>query len=157
MEVLQSNITAIADVIDMAIAPVFLLTGIAGLLAVLTDRLNRIIDRSRVLAIEIEIENIICRAKLSLQVNEIKNLFQRCLLIHIAITLACSGALLLCSVIMIIFTGIFLNFGSANFIAILFIICMVLVIMSISFFLLEVFFSTRVDHSGLEGERGGSI
>ena len=33
--------------IQLAIAPVFLLTGIAGLLAVIANRLGRIIDRAR--------------------------------------------------------------------------------------------------------------
>ncbi len=37
----------IAHVIQLSIAPVFLLTGVAGLLAVLTNRLARIIDRAR--------------------------------------------------------------------------------------------------------------
>ena len=48
MEPVQS-IAAVAQVIQLAVAPVFLLAGIAGLLGVLTTRLGRAIDRSRVL------------------------------------------------------------------------------------------------------------
>ena len=39
----------IAHLIQSAIAPVFLLTGVASTLAVLTNRLSRIVDRARVL------------------------------------------------------------------------------------------------------------
>ena len=41
----DARIAAVAHVIQLAIAPVFLLTGIASLLVVLTNRLGRIIDR----------------------------------------------------------------------------------------------------------------
>jgi hypothetical protein len=45
----ESQVTAIAHVIQLAVAPVFLLTGVGAVLAVLTQRLARIIDRARVL------------------------------------------------------------------------------------------------------------
>ncbi len=41
--------TTIAHAIQLAVAPVFLLTGVASILSVLTNRLGRIIDRSRFL------------------------------------------------------------------------------------------------------------
>jgi hypothetical protein len=44
------RIEEIARVIQLSIAPVFLITGIAGLLGVLSGRLGRTIDRARVLA-----------------------------------------------------------------------------------------------------------
>ena len=40
---------AVAHAIQLAVAPVFLLTGIAAILSVMTNRLGRIIDRARVL------------------------------------------------------------------------------------------------------------
>lgn len=43
----DQDIGSIAHVIQLAIAPVFLLTGIGSLLAVMANRLARIIDRSR--------------------------------------------------------------------------------------------------------------
>jgi len=44
-----SHIEEIARVIQLSIGPVFLITGIAGLLGVLSGRLGRTIDRARVL------------------------------------------------------------------------------------------------------------
>ena len=40
----------VAHAVQLAIAPVFLLTGLAGLLAVMANRLARVIDRARWLA-----------------------------------------------------------------------------------------------------------
>ena len=45
---------AIAHAIQLAVAPVFLLTGIGAILAVMTNRLGRIIDRARVLEANLE-------------------------------------------------------------------------------------------------------
>ena len=44
-----SNIDAVAHVIQLSVAPVFLLSGIGAMLAVMTNRLARVIDRARVL------------------------------------------------------------------------------------------------------------
>ena len=46
-------IDAIAHNIQLAVAPVFLLTGIASILNVLTNRLGRVIDRARKLEAEL--------------------------------------------------------------------------------------------------------
>ncbi|HYA85747.1 MAG TPA: DUF2721 domain-containing protein [Nitrospirota bacterium] len=43
-----NDIGVIAHVIQLAVAPVFLLSAIAAMLTVLTNRLGRIIDRARV-------------------------------------------------------------------------------------------------------------
>ena len=46
----QDNvITAVAHVIQLAVAPVFLLSGIGAMLSVMTSRLGRVVDRARVL------------------------------------------------------------------------------------------------------------
>jgi hypothetical protein len=45
---------AVAHAIQLAIAPVFLLTGIAAILSVMTNRLGRVTDRARVLEERLE-------------------------------------------------------------------------------------------------------
>jgi len=45
----EERIAAIAHVIQLSIAPVFLISGVATFLSVLTNRLARIVDRARVL------------------------------------------------------------------------------------------------------------
>ncbi|WP_370373633.1 DUF2721 domain-containing protein, partial [Henriciella pelagia] len=46
----------IAHSIELAVAPVFLIAGIGALLTVLTNRLGRVVDRSRALEIELSEE-----------------------------------------------------------------------------------------------------
>ena len=46
---LEFSDVAIAHAIQLAVAPVFLLSGIGAILMVVTNRLGRIIDRARVL------------------------------------------------------------------------------------------------------------
>ena len=48
------EISPIAHVIQLSVAPVFLLSGIGAMLAVMTNRLGRIIDRARTLEAQLE-------------------------------------------------------------------------------------------------------
>ncbi|MEO5741668.1 MAG: DUF2721 domain-containing protein [Vicinamibacterales bacterium] len=48
------EISPIAHVIQLSVAPVFLLSGIGAILAVMTNRLGRIIDRARALEAQLE-------------------------------------------------------------------------------------------------------
>ena len=45
----ETGVTAIAHVIQLSVAPVFLLSGIGAMLGVMASRLARIVDRARVL------------------------------------------------------------------------------------------------------------
>ena len=49
MQIVAENLITVAHVIQLAVAPVFLLTGIGAILSVLTGRLGRLVDRFRVL------------------------------------------------------------------------------------------------------------
>ena len=50
----EMEISPIAHVIQLSVAPVFLLSGIGAILAVMTSRLGRIIDRARTLEAQLE-------------------------------------------------------------------------------------------------------
>ena len=52
------NPSNLSDSIQLAVAPVFLLTAVAGMIGALTHRLARVIDRSRVLHKEMMDENL---------------------------------------------------------------------------------------------------
>ena len=45
----SASLVNVAETIRIAVAPVFLLTGLAALLGVITGRLSRVIDRARAL------------------------------------------------------------------------------------------------------------
>ena len=144
----MNSIEAVAEVIQLAVAPVFLLAGIAGLLGVLSTRLARIIDRARV------IERRIPQAKndeqRTLLGRETKVLWRRIALINWAIRLCISGALAVCLVIVALFLGEFVAVNIALVVAVLFVLAMVLIVAGLMFLLSEVGLSTRHMREGME-------
>jgi hypothetical protein len=144
----MSSIEAIAGVIQLAVAPVFLLAGIAGLLGVLSTRLGRIIDRARVLERRVPLATR--EEQRSLLRAETTTLWRRIALINWAIRLCVSGALAICLVIVTLFVGEFVAFNIAALIATLFVAAMVLVISGLVFLLREVNASTKYTRQGME-------
>jgi len=145
-ELLQ--IADIAHAIELAVAPVFLLTGIAGILTVLSTRLSRITDRARVLEtrlLEEEEEEI----KQRLQ-KESKVLWHRVKLTNSAISLCTSAALLVCMVIAVIFLGHYSVLNLSPVISILFVGAMLVLIVGLLMFLREVHLATQTMKSGMQ-------
>lgn len=129
----------ISHTIQLAIAPVFLLTGVGTNLLVLTNRLARIIDRSRVLEERIETA---AGAAQSECLAEIAILFRRAHLVNRAITLSTTCALLICVVIAALFLGDALGLQLATSIAMLFVLAMLALIGSFFYLLREIFVAT---------------
>jgi hypothetical protein len=144
----MSSIEAIAGVIQLAVAPVFLLAGIAGLLGVLSTRLGRIIDRARV--IERRTLQTTREDQRALLRAETASLWRRIALINWAIRLCVSGALAVCLVIVTLFVGAFVRFDMASFVAVLFVVAMLLIIAGLVFLLREVGVATRHMRHGME-------
>jgi hypothetical protein len=130
----------ISHIIQLAIAPVFLLTGVGTKLAVLTNRLARIIDRSRVL--EDRLGTSDCGAPAEAHA-ELLTLYRRAHLINRAITLSTSCGLLVCVVIASLFIGDALNLALAKFIALCFVLGMFSLIGSFVYLLREIFVATQ--------------
>lgn len=131
----------IGQIIQLAIAPVFLLTGVGTNLTVLTNRLARIIDRSRVLE-----EIVSTQGANSLTPNmriELDELYQRSHLINRAITLSSTCALFVCLVIAALFLGDALDLHLDKIIAALFVGAVLALIGSFIFFLREIFVATK--------------
>ena len=128
----------VSHIIELAIAPVFLLTGVGTKLTVLTNRLARIIDRSRVL------EDRMARSGGDDPVDhvEINVLYKRGHLINRAIALSTACGLLVCLVIATLFIGDALNLGFGKFIALLFVLAMLSLIGSFYYFMREIFIAT---------------
>jgi hypothetical protein len=122
----------VSHTIQLAIAPVFLLTGVGTNLMVLTNRLARIIDRTRVLEDRLEAGIVPDTARLR---AELLSLYQRTHLINRAITLSTTCALLVCITIAALFIGDALALGLSKFIALLFIFAMLALIGSFVYLL----------------------
>jgi hypothetical protein len=138
---LQWNIDTIAHVIDISVAPVFLLAGISGFLMVLTNRLGRAIDRSRSLKTAVWAE-MLPEHQQTIDF-ELSGLLMRGRFINAAINLATLSALLVCLVIITLFLGSLFSINVSIAVATLFIVCMSILIAALSCFLVEVFVATR--------------
>ena len=99
----------------------FLLSAIGALLAVLTSRLGRVIDRARLLGSKRTAEEPQAAPLLH---AELTTLSQRTILVHRAITLSTAAAVLVCSVIVVLFVGAFLRVDFSVLVALLFIAAM---------------------------------
>ena len=136
----ELHVSVIADVIRLAVAPVFLLSGIGAMLAVMTNRLGRVIDRARIL--ESQHANLQEREKIESQ-ESLLRLSRRARFINIAITLCTTCALLVCAVIAALFIGAFLSIDLAGLIGVVFIAAMFSLIGGLLSFLREIYISTR--------------
>jgi len=131
-----SSIGDIAHVIQLAIAPVFLLTGVGTLLAVLSNRLGRAVDRGRV--VEKLLPDLAGEA-LALAHEELVLLSRRTQLIYIAIALAVGCALFVCLLIAVAFIDTFLAANLALTVAALFVLAMLALTGCLIVFLREIF------------------
>jgi hypothetical protein len=134
---LNLQISDIGHVIQLSIAPVFLLTGVATKLTVLMNRLARIIDRTRVLRDELRKgPNPECHEELDV-------LYQRWKLINYALTSSTGCGFLICVIIAFLFCGDITSIPLDKYIAGMFVLAMVALILSFSYLLREVSVSFR--------------
>lgn len=131
------DVPTVAHVIQLAVAPVFLLTGIGAILSVLSSRLGRVVDRFRVLHLMAEEERAI-------HTLEMQNLQSRSKWIHWSITLCIVCALLVCIVIAALFIGSELGKDPSGVIAVLFTTAMLALILGLVCFLREISIATGV-------------
>lgn len=126
----------IGHIIQLAIAPVFLLTGVCTNLMVLTNRLARIIDRSRVLEDRLDV------GYSDLYLNELDTLYRRSHLINFSITLATACGLLICLLISMLFLGDITNIALDKYIAGMFVAALICLIGSFVYLLREIFIAS---------------
>jgi hypothetical protein len=126
----------ITHTIQVAIAPVFLLTALGTTLAVLTNRLSRIVDRAR--RVEARLRDEVPPRR-DASVRELRMIAGRVRLIHWAITAGTSAALLVCFLIAVAFVGYLLQAHVATVMAVLFIAAMAAYVAALLFFLREIF------------------
>jgi len=133
------DFSEIAVVIQMAVAPAFLLTGIGAILTVMATRLTRIVDRFRVLN---EGKSLFIKKKA--KTDELLSLLCRARWTHIAIFLTTVSALLICVLIAMIFIATEVSFSIDKYLSILFIAAMSALILGLLSFLREVSLSKGV-------------
>ncbi len=140
MPTLSLNLGDVTQAIQLALAPVFLLTGIAGLLNVMAGRLSRIIDRGRTLT---EHEPPPALRDPSLLERELRTLDLRRYLASAAITACTLSALLVCLVIGGLFLEVLLQTSVKWLIGLIFTASTLALVVGLAFFLREVHLATR--------------
>ena len=129
------GITNIAHVIQLAVAPVFLLTGVGAILSVLVNRLGRVVDRFRVLESIQPTAGDTANASVAAEMEVLK---RRARMVHWAIGFCTSSALLVCMVIATLFVGSITEIETPGIIATLFIAAMLALVVGLLFFLREI-------------------
>jgi len=131
------QLSDIGGAIQQAPAPVFLLAGVGIMLIALTNRLGRLIDRTRVLDERLKADpGNDC-------VAELLSLHKRCYLVNVSITAATACGLLVCVVIAMLFLGESTDLSLDRYIALCFIGGMLALIVGFVFFLREIVMSSN--------------
>jgi len=134
----------VAHVIQTALAPVFLISGVGVMLGVLTNRLARIVDRARVWEAEAEKET---ERAADLE-ERLQVLARRARYISTAITMCAVSALLIALVVVALFANAFLAVNLGGLIAILFVAAMLALTGAFLVFLIEVRIATAAIRIG---------
>lgn len=139
------TVSAMAHVIQLSVAPVFLLTAIGTMLSVMTNRLARIIDRARFY--EAKLDGASAEVLPHLH-KSLATLSRRADLIGLAIFLCTATALLVCTVIAMLFLGDYLRYDISFPVAVLFVLAMLLMVLGLISFLREIFIAKASLHIG---------
>jgi Protein of unknown function (DUF2721) len=137
---LEAHIPSIANVIQLAIAPVFMLTAIGAFLGVITGRLARAVDRAR------ELEDAIGTfqaERLTDAKHELYVISRRARWTNRAITCCTVCALFICLVIAALFSGAFLATDVSYAAGWLFVLALIALTIGLLAFLREIFLATR--------------
>lgn len=126
--------SAVARIIGQAVAPVFLLAGIGAFLNTLTGRLARIVDRGRVIE-PLLLDSV--GSEHDRLVREINTVDRRMRLMSSAITSTVASAVLVCTVVVLLFAAALVDLHAGTAIALLFIMAMVSLALGFFIFLIE--------------------
>ena len=133
--------TSIAAVIQLAVAPVFLLAGVGAILNVMTQRLARVIDRSR--DVEGYLEEGEGAEATARHRAELRALARRMRLVNAAITACVLAALMVCGVVALLFLGQLTPIPVAAPVAVLFVGAMASLIAGLATLLAEIGLAMR--------------
>jgi hypothetical protein len=135
-----ASATQVAHIIQLSVAPIFLLAGVGAFLNVCAGRLARIIDRARA------IEPLILQSRGEEHdrwLGEIRVLDKRMGLVSQAIFFSVLAAVLTCAVVIVLFAAALTNAQSGTTVALLFIASMIAVSIGFAIFLFETRLGSR--------------
>ena len=137
MQFTEQSISAVGyvgTIIQSAVAPVFMLAGISAFLNVCATRLSRIVDRARDLEAHVLEDRVPDPDRL---IQELRLLDRRMGVVTSAISCTVLCAVLICTIVVLIFADPFTDVPLGAAIAILFMIAMVALALGFFIFLIE--------------------
>ena len=134
------GLTQLAQIIQLAVAPVFLLAGIGAFLNVCAGRLARIVDRTRALEPRIFASRGSEHDRL---IREVRLLDRRTRVVSAAIFTTVLAALIISAVVVLLFVAFLTGSAIGTAVALLFIAAMVFTASSFAIFLYETRLGTR--------------
>ncbi|WP_225854427.1 DUF2721 domain-containing protein [Aeromonas salmonicida] len=126
----------INQILILVITPAFFLTGIAGILSILSHRISRAVDRLNLIR-TFEIDN-----KKTSKIEK-KTLLLRITIIHWSLLLAIICALSICIIVFLLLMNSIISYKFNYIIFILFSISMITIITSLSLLILEIIIYIR--------------
>ncbi len=149
------SLSNVLHIIQLAIAPVFLLAGIGSFLSVIAGRLNRVVDRSRHVE---RLHGDSIGDEHARHVAELRLIDRRITLASDAIFLCVASAVAVCMLVTLLFVATVFRANLATPVAILFVLAMALLAAGLVLFLIETRVAVRairVREELLERERRG--
>lgn len=137
------QVSQVAQTIQLALAPVFLLAGIGAFLNVCTGRLARVIDRART------VERLVLETRgreHDRLVEEIRKLDKRMTVVDTAISLTVASGAAVCFVVILLFSAELFDVHMGTPIAILFILAMLFQAIAFVTFMVEIRLGARTIH-----------
>jgi hypothetical protein len=136
-------LSTVADTIQSAIAPVFLLAGLGAILNVMVGRLARVVDRARILE---QLHPRSTGKEHDRHVWELRLIDRRISVINTAIFLCVCSALSICLVVASMFVSRLFALHVGALVAVAFVISMLLLMGGLIYFLIEVRLSLGAIH-----------
>jgi hypothetical protein len=130
------HLPEIAGVIQLAVAPVFLLTAVGTVIAALSVRLGRAVDRRRQLE---AVLSSLPQPEAPSALEELKTIARRIRFVYFAILFAVVSALFVCLLIVFAFLGAFVRTDLSYTIGAMFVLAMLALTVCLLLFLREIF------------------
>ncbi len=124
--------------IQLAVTPVILITGLGSLLLTMTNRLGRVVDRTRILAGQVRTADMAERSHLRTQ---LRIMYRRARLVRLAVTLAATSMFIAGLLVVVIFLSALLGKEFSDVIVGLFVTAVLFLLASLAVFIRDIFLS----------------
>ncbi|WP_175414843.1 DUF2721 domain-containing protein [Nibricoccus aquaticus] len=138
MFAIPADLNEILPLIQLSISPVILISGLGALVISMTNRMGRIVDRSRALAALVRQAKGAERTHIE---HQLEIMFRRARLMRLSMTLVITSIFTSGSLIMLLFVGQVLAVKVANAVLGVFILSVVLMLAGMAAFIRDVYLS----------------